>query len=641
TKGAILAFIIGCAITGIVQVGVIQYSMKSAGLFDIFFVNKLHLPFFSGYSIYFLALAAVITWGLRFNEKTISKNKLITWFIIFLALFTLPFFTTTGSVFGQVIKFLLIAAIGFVAGYFIKVSALRILKLGLWCFAFVTLGYLMYITALIRSNANPSINMNAVDNPINLVYYLSREQYGSAPLVYGPHFLADVSYDPDTGSPYKDGEMQFVKGKNKYIEIGRDKIVQYKSEDKQLFPRVWDPSNDQGHFDFYISWLNLSSITANELSVVTGVADDGSTVQTQNQAGKTQNYPIDENYSVRVRRGQVLQPGDFIAIKNPSYGDNLNWFFSYQLGLMYWRYFMWNFAGKQNDVQGLGNRRDGNWISGISFIDNKRLGDQSQMPDSLNNNKAHNKLYMLPFLLGILGCVYQYLKNRKDWIVSFLLFFFTGIAIVLYLNQPGNQPRERDYAYAGSFYAYAIWIGLAVVGFVKLIREKEDKKTFSDVLLYGSILTFLISLMSGAWENFGNTFVASVMITALYVIFLYGITYLVRLFSSAGKNLKLINIITTAACLVAPLIMAQQEWDDHDRSTKTLPPDMARDYLESCAPNAILFTFGDNDTYPLWYAQEVEGVRPDIRIINNSLLGIDWYINQLRFKVNDADSVNV
>ncbi|MFI5133877.1 MAG: DUF2723 domain-containing protein [Chitinophagales bacterium] len=634
TKGAIIAFIIGCAITGIVQLAVIQYSMKSAGLFDIYFVNSMHMPFFSGFAIYFLALAAVIAWALRFTEKNISKAKLITWFILFLALFTLPFFTTTGSVISQILKFLLIAAIGSAAGYFMKTHALKVMKLFLWCFVFMILGYLMYITALIRSNANPSVDMNNVDNPINLVYYLGREQYGSAPTVYGPHFLASP-----TG--IKEGEMQYVKGKNKYIKIGRQRDYEYDSKDKQIFPRVWDPSNDQYHFDFYVTWLQLNSVQANQLCMVTGVSDDRTVVSTQDQTGKTQDYNIDNGYSITARRGQVLNPGDAIAIKTPTYGDNLNWFFTYQMGLMYWRYFMWNFAGKQNDIQGLGNKRDGNWITGISFIDNKRLGDQSKLPDSIKTNKAHNKLFMLPFLLGILGCAYQFLKNRKDWVINFLLFFFTGIAIVLYLNQPGNQPRERDYAYVGSFYAFAIWVGLAVVAFVKMAREKEDKKNFQNILLYGGVLTFFVTLMSSAPSPFGDVLMTSIMVTLLYLVFAGGITFLIRAISSAGQNAKMLNIAATAVCLIAPIIMAQQEWDDHDRSTKTLPPDMAKDYLESCAPNAILFTFGDNDTYPLWYAQEVEGVRPDIRIINNSLLGIDWYINQLRYKVNDADSLDV
>jgi len=592
TKGAILAFVIGCLITGIVQVGVIQYSMKAAGLFDVFFVNSFGTGFFSGFTVYFIAVAAVIVWALGFSERKMSKGVIILWFILFLGLSALPFFTTTGSGGVKFLKFLLIVGAGFLCGYFIKPGGLRVLKLGLWCYAFMMLGYFMYFTSLIRSNANPAIDMNNVDNPINLVYYLSREQYGSAPLVYGPHFAATYD-DVNQDDPILEGEMRYIKGKDRYIPIGPSREYNYNSSVMQLFPRVWDPSNDQFHATFYAQWLNIQ---------------------------------------------QDPQTGKYEA---PTYGDNFEWFFTYQMNLMYWRYFMWNFAGKQNDVQGLGNARDGNWISGISFIDNNRLGDQSKLPDSIKENKAHNKLYMLPFILGIIGCAYQYFKNRKDWIVSFLLFFFTGIAVVLYLNQPGNQPRERDYAYVGSFYAFAIWIGLAVVALVRMAREKEDKAGFQNVLIYGGALTFLIILMSSLRGSAGGIVITCLMITALFLALTAGITYLLRSLSSGGSNWKTLNIGASVLCVIVPIIMAQQEWDDHDRSNKTVAPDLAKDYLESCAPNAILFTFGDNDTYPLWYAQEVEGIRPDIRIINNSLLGIDWYINQLRYKVNQSDSIDV
>ncbi|MEO7923813.1 MAG: DUF2723 domain-containing protein [Chitinophagaceae bacterium] len=592
TKGAIGAFLIGCLITGLVQLVIIQYSMKAAGQFDVYFVNKFGLPFFSGFAIYFILLAAVITWALRFTEKSITQTKMIIWLVAFLLLSVLPFIIVPGAGL-KFFRLLLVGALATGIGYFLKASALKIIKLSLWCYVFMMLGYFMYFTALIRSNANPAIDMNNVDNPINLVYYLSREQYGEAPLVYGPHFAAQYrDADGDNMVDMKDGEMKYVKGKNKYIPIGRERKPQYESSDMQVFPRVWDSSNDQYHAEFYAEWLGLG----------------------QDQSGR---------------------------YEAPTYSDNINWFFSYQMGLMYWRYFMWNFAGKQNDIQGLGNKRDGNWISGISFIDNKRLGNQDNMPDSIKNNKAHNKLYMLPFILGIVGCVYQFLRNRKDWVVSFLLFFFTGIAVVLYLNQPGNQPRERDYAYVGSFYAFAIWIGLAVVGFIKLARDKADKLSFQNTLVYGSVLTFLVTLMSAAPGPFGDMLMTAIYVTALFAIATTAITYLVRAISSGGQNGGALNLATAAICLLAPLIMAQQEWDDHDRSKKTTAPDMAKDYLESCAPNAVIFTFGDNDTYPLWYAQEVEGIRPDIRIINNSLLGIDWYINQLRYKVNSADSLNV
>jgi hypothetical protein len=598
TKGAIIAFVIGCLITGLVQVGVIQYSMKAAGQFDIFFVNTLGMPFFAGFAFYFIAIAALIFWALRFNEKNINRSKLITWFILFMFLSALPFILSVGIGL-KFFKFLLLGAASVASGYFLKTGFLRILKLSLWCYAFMMLGYFMYFTTLIRSNANPVVDMNNVDNPINLVYYLGREQYGSAPLLYGPHFSAEYDYDSETGQvKFEDGDMKYVKGNGKYIPIGLDRKPKYQKSDMQFFPRIWDGSNDQYHAEYYASWLNIEM----EKSELTG-------------------------------RDRYVPP---------TFAQNMEWFFSYQMSFMYWRYFMWNFAGKQNDIQGLGNKRDGNWISGISFMDNQRLGDQSKLPESIQHNQANNKLYMLPFILGIIGCVYQFLRHRKDFIVSFLLFFFTGIAIVLYLNQPGNQPRERDYAYVGAFYAFAIWIGLAVVSIVKMVKEREDKSLFGNVLAYGSVLTFMVTLMSCMPSGTGaNALIASIIAAALYAIVLTALTFIGKAVSGNGQKGFALNAVTAVACVAVPLLMAQQEWDDHNRNHKTTAPDLAKDYLESCAPNAIIFSFGDNDTYPLWYAQEVEGIRKDIRLINNSLLGIDWYINQLRYKVNNADSLDV
>ena len=261
--------------------------------------------------------------------------------------------------------------------------------------------------------------------------------------------------------------------------------------------------------------------------------------------------------------------------------NNFKYFVGYQCYWMYLRYFMWNFAGKQNDLEGFGNPRDGNWISGISFIDNALYGDQSKLPDSIHkNNKSYNRMYMLPLILGLIGLFYQYYRHRKDFLVTGLLFFFTGFAIVIYLNQAGLQPRERDYAYAGSCYAFAIWIGLGVIW----VQEKFGK--------------FLKQPMAA--------------------------------YAASGL------------CLLAvPVLMGSQEWDDHDRSKKTLARDLAKDYLESCPQNAILFTFGDNDTYPLWYAQEVEGIRPDVRVMVNTLLGTDWYMNTLRYKINESAPFDV
>ncbi len=520
--GTFWAFVVSCIITGVVLKIVTQYTIKAAGKFDIFFVNNLGLPFFSGFLFYFVLLGVLIWYGIRIaNSPKISSSIFGTWLFI-LAFCVLYPFIASGSVAGSVFKFILVAGAVAVIAFYGLNSIKRnpyFLKLAMWCFAFMLIGYSTYLTTLIRSNANPAVDMYNVDNPMSLVGYLGREQYGDFPLVYGQVFTA-------TPEEYKEGEKKYIKGKDQYVHAGNDPLPVYAAEDKMFLPRVWDASNEQGHADFYKRWLNL-----------------------------------DED-------------------EKPNYGDNIYWAITYQINWMYLRYFGWNFIGKQNDLQGFGNVRDSNWITGISFLDNLRLGNQAKIPDSIQNNKAHNKLYGLPLILGIIGFLFQYKKDRRDWLVTFLLFIFTGLAIVFYLNQPGNQPRERDYAYVGSFYVFALWIGLGVMQ----VKEWFNK------------------FMSGSLANYA----------------------------------------ATAVCLLAvPVLMASQEWDDHDRSKKQLARDLAKNYLESCAPNAILFSFGDNDTYPLWYAQEVEGIRRDIRVINYSLLGIDWYINQLRYKINESDPIDV
>ncbi|MDQ6890910.1 MAG: DUF2723 domain-containing protein, partial [Bacteroidota bacterium] len=401
------------------------------------------------------------------------------------------------------------------------------LRLAMWSFAFVLLGFSSYYTTMIRSLADPAVDMFNVDNPVSLVGYLSREQYGDWPILSGQDFTADPSEQK-----YVD---TYVKGEQKYEKKGKKVVTTYAPEDTHFFPRMWDASNDQGHADYYASFA--------------GIGKDP----------KTGKY-----------------------YDKPTMGDNISFFVSYQFNWMYWRYFMWNFAGKQNDLQGvdMGNVRDGNWITGIPFWDNARLGDQSKMPDSLKQNKSNNKLFCLPLILGILGLIYQYKKDKSDTIVVGLFFFFTGAAIVFYLNQAGNQPRERDYAYVGSFYAFAMWIGIGVL----YVKELFEKFMNSKMAVYASAVICVLAV---------------------------------------------------------PVLMGAQEWDDHDRSHKTLAKGLAVDYLQSCAPNAILITFGDNDTYPLWFAQEVLGIRRDIRVINSSLLGTDWYINQLRYAVNKSAPIDV
>lgn len=482
--GLYIFFVLGCVVTGVTQVAVIQYTVKAAGAFDRMFVNNFGLPFFSGFIFCFVAIAAGIWYGLRFAQK----------------------------------------------------KGWEYLRLSLWCIAFVLIGYSTYVTTMIRSNADPAIDMYNVDNPNSLVGYLGREQYGDFPLLYGQKFTARPVTNMVTGE-------KFTKTKDKYESAGKDRKYVFLPEDKMAFPRMWDISNDQNHADYYAIVLNMQKY----------------------QDKRTGEEKYDDEEGTR-----------------PSQADNIKYFMSYQFYWMYFRYFMWNFSGKQNDVQGVfdGNVRDGNWITGIGFVDKMMRGEQSTLPDSLKNNKANNKLFALPFILGLIGIAFHAKRKGADALVNFLLFFFTGFAIVIYLNQPGFQPRERDYAYVGSFYAFAVWIGLGVMGVAALLSK----------VIKGS--------------------------------------------AAAG--------IAALLCFAAvPCLMAQQEWDDHDRSQKTLARDLAKNYLESCPKNAIVFSFGDNDTYPLWYAQEVEGIRPDVRVINYSLLGIDWYINQMRYKINESAPIDV
>jgi len=543
-KRSIIAFLGSCVLTGLILWGMVYAIPRTSALFDRVFVNSFGLPFYSGFTLFFILLGV------------------LCWYLLKLA----------------------------------QRKGNSVLRLSVWCFLFIMLGYSTYVTSLIRSKANPGIDMSNVDNPATLASYFAREQYGSAPLLYGQHFGSQPAIE---GNYYKikEGRMKWGKLGNKYVQLGRERDYDFEPDQKMIFPRIWDMTNQQDHLEFYISWLGK------------GQGRDPNT-------GRPTYYP------------PITQ------------ADNLNFFFTYQMDVMYWRYFMWNFSGRQNDIQGFGNRRDGNWQTGISFIDKKMLGDQDKLPDSLKKNKANNKLYLIPFLLGILGCVYQFITKKNDWVVNFLLFFFTGIAIGLYLNMPGNQPRERDYAFVGSFYAFAVWIGLAVTALVKLTRE--IKQVSFNTILFGSVLTFAISAFSLLHLRSGSAvLISSLMIAAIYAVFSAALPALLKTISSKGANERVLNIATAVICMIAPILMANQEWDDHDRSKKTLARDDAKNYLESCAPNAILFCFGDNDTYPLWYAQEVERVRPDIRIINTSLLGIDWYINQLRYKINQSDSVDV
>jgi hypothetical protein len=541
--GTFWAFLVGCIITVGVQKIVIQETITFAGKFDILFVNSLGLPFFSGFSFFFLLLAVLIFIGLRVAAKK--------------------------------------------GWYF--------LRLGLWCVTFMLIGYSSYLTTMVRSSADPVVDMYNVDNPMSLVGYLGREQYGDFPLVYGQMFTAQGN-----NTTREEGKTRYQKSDKEYVEIGTDVKEIFAPDDEMLFPRLWDRSNDQNHADYYADYLGIAK-------------------SNDPKAANPETGPYD---------------------RRPTFGDNLRFFIGYQNYWMYIRYFMWNFAGKQNDVQGVQpwNVRDGNWKSGISYVDNTLYGPQDKLPDTIKANKANNSLFAIPLFLGLIGLFYHYHKHRRDFIVNFLLFFITGFGIVVYLNQPGNQPRERDYAYVGSFYAFAVWIGLAVPALIGLAREKTT--ALLQKILAGSSVLYIIAGASAVIASKGDfkQFVGWLLLGATGA----AVTALLAFGLKALKSEKIMVPATILlALLTVPVWMGIQEWNDHDRSNKVTAPDLAKNYLESCAPNAILFTFGDNDTYPLWYAQEVQGIRQDVRVINYSLLGIDWYINQLRYKVNQSAPIDV
>ena len=390
----------------------------------------------------------------------------------------------------------------------------------LLCLTTIVVGFSIFSIVIIRSSVQPPTNENQPDNAFSLVRYLNREQYGRTPLVYGQYF--DAPYEI-----YQPKYWALLDGK--YIHTEAPLEGRYLSSGKMFFPRMWAGSPDGRYEAFYESYMN----------------------------GK----------------------GHYVAgaeHKKPTFGTNLKYFFDYQMNWMYWRYFMWNFVGRQNDIHSPspGELFYGNWESGIRFIDELRLGDQSDAPDILAHSKGKNHYYFLPLLLGLLGLFFQFDRDRRGCWLTFLMFFMTGIAIVLYLNQPPFQVRERDYAYAGSFYMFSMWIGFAVAALYEMTRKRVPEK------------------------------------------------------AAAG--------VATVLCLFVPMLMAAENWDDHDRSDRRTAVEMARNYLESVGEQGLLITHGDNDTFPLWYAQEVEGIRPDVRIVNTSLLGTDWYIGQMRFAINDS-----
>ena len=555
-KGSLIALIVSFVIVAAVLYGVVPGIITVGGWFELFFVNTLGCPFNTGEVVYIFLLVATVIWAIyeTYTDRSLKRQNLA--FVLSVGMLGIPFYGFGWS--AVVIGVVVLVALWFVLGYrkrvekkLVPVITARVKNTALLCMLMLMIGYSSYAVIVIRSTANPPMDQNSPEDIFTLGSYLSRDQYGDRPLAYGQAYTSQVAFDVQgnmcipkrtKGAPvYQRKEKASKEEKDSYFVVTtKDKMVYAQN---MVFPRMY--SSD--HAQAYESWLG--GVTGTEV-------------------------PYD-------------RCGESVMVKMPSQLDNIRFFLSYQCNFMYWRYFMWNFCGRQNDIQGNGEAEHGNWITGISFIDNLMYGDQSKLPDDLKNNKGHNVFYGLPLLLGLIGLFWQAWRGRRGirqfWVV-FFLFFMTGLAIVIYLNQTPMQPRERDYAYAGSFYAFAIWCGMGVAALYDIIARKMK-----------------------------------------------------------GVNPTAIAAVVALLCVLVPIQMASQTWDDHDRSGRYTCRDFGQNYLMTLQDkgNPIIFTNGDNDTFPLWYNQETEGVRTDARVCNLSYVNTDWYIDQMKRPAYNSPSLPI
>lgn len=554
-KGSLLALLGSFVLVAAVLYGVVPGIITVAGWFELLFVNTLGCPFNTGEIIYIVLLVAIVIWAIYESYVDNSFKRQNISFVLSVGMLGIPFrgMTWSAGLLGLVILVALYFGLNYrkkIGKDLVPVVTARFKNTALLCMLMLMIGYSSYAVIVIRSAANPPMDQNSPEDVFTLGSYLSRDQYGDSPLLYGQAYTSQVAYDVDGNMcvpKHKEGAAIWQR-KEKASEGEKDSYFVVSHKDKliyaqnMLFPRM----HSSAHAGAYENWMG-------------GV--EGTQV------------PYD-------------RCGEPVMVKMPTQMENIRFFLSYQCNFMYWRYFMWNFAGRQNDIQGNGEPEHGNWITGISFIDDWMLGDQSKMPAELKANKGHNVFYCLPLLLGLIGLFWQAWRGqrgiRQFWVV-FFLFFMTGLAIVLYLNQTPQQPRERDYAYAGSFYAYAIWCGLGVLAIYDMLKKKLKG---NDVAVAG---------------------------------------------------------VVGVACLLVPIQMASQTWDDHDRSGRYTCRDFGQNYLMTLQDkgNPIIFTNGDNDTFPLWYNQETEGVRTDARVCNLSYLQTDWYIDQMKRPAYDSPSVPI
>lgn len=535
-KGSLIALLVSFVLIVLLLYGLVPGFVEVAGWVELLFVNVFHLPFNSGVVFYFFLIVGVIAWAIYETYAQRSDKLIKISFLISIVLVGIPFIGD-----GYIIGIILTAVLAYYLFTRKKLAVVAMNTILLSLFV-IFIGYSSYALIVIRSTANTPMDQNSPEDIFSLGGYLNREQYGDRPLFYGQTFPAEIARDANGTAISTKGKAIWKKKlktseneSDRYIVTGYNEHYEYQPELNMLFPRMYSDKSE--HISAYKEWTNF------------------------------------KGRPVQVRTSEGTK-----TVMKPTFAENLAFFLDYQLNYMYWRYFMWNFAGRQNDIQGHGEVQNGNWISGFNFIDKHIAGDQTNLPGDLKNNAGRNVFYMLPLLLGLIGLFYQAFSGKKGiesfW-VTFFLFFMTGIAIVIYLNQTPYQPRERDYAYAGSFYAFAIWIGLGV---------------------------------AAVWR---------------------GLNYLLK-----TTDEKPVSTITAAVaallCLCVPLQMVSQTWDDHDRSGRYVCRDFGMNYLSSVDENGIIFTNGDNDTFPLWYVQEVEGYRTDVRVCNLSYLQTDWYIDQMK-----------
>jgi len=569
-KGSLLALVVSFVIVAAVLYGVVPGIITVGGWFELLFVNILGCPFNTGEIIYIILVTAAVIWGIYETYQGKNGKRENIAFLLAVAMLGIPFYgygwkaVFTGIVVLAVLWFIINRKKGQGVKAVQAVSS-RVKNTTLLCLLMLMIGYSTYALIVIRSSANPPMDQNSPEDIFSLGNYLSREQYGDRPLFYGQAYTSQVKLEvegnmcrPSTtkGAPiWQRKEKASPDEKDSYFIVSHK--TSYNYAQNMLFPRMYDAS----HAGSYESWMD----SGDEYVRLFGFL----------------NLP-------KFREVAYDRCGEGMMVKVPTQAANLWFFFSYQCNFMYWRYFMWNFAGRQNDIQGHGEVEHGNWLTGFKWFDNHvlGLGDQDKMPDELKENKGHNVFYCLPLLLGLIGLFWQAWRGergiRQFWVV-FFLFFMTGLAIVIYLNQTPVQPRERDYAYAGSFYAFAIWCGIGVAALIDLAKKY--------LRLGGTIPAAIIGLL----------------------------------------------------CLLVPVQMASQTWDDHDRSGRYTCRDFGQNYLMSLQKGSypIIFTNGDNDTFPLWYNQDVEGVGTDVRVCNLSYLQTDWYIDQMRRPAYDSPSVPI